>query len=58
MAIENVDRIPPQVALLNEIDGRRRSMAVIASGMGPVLDMLREYIVTTEARIAQLEAPK
>lgn len=48
-------RVPPAVALLQEIQKRRASPAVAVSGLGPVLDVLAAYIVTTEARLAALE---
>ena len=55
--IERIDpkRLPPATALRQEIEKHRRSVMVAASGMGPVLDMLDAYIVTTEARIEKLE---
>lgn len=48
-------RVPPAAALVAEIDKRRSTAAVQFSGLAPVLDMLRAYIVGTEARISQLE---
>lgn len=56
MAIETVARVPPGAALVNEIDRRRASAVVQAAGLGPVLEMLRAYIVATESRLAALEA--
>jgi hypothetical protein len=55
MAIEKVDRVPPHVAIRQEIAKHRRSMMVAASGLAPVLEMLDAYIVSTEARLAALE---
>lgn len=55
MAIEQVVKVPPVVALLNEIDARRRSVAVLAAGLGPTLEMLRAYVVETDARLSELE---
>lgn len=56
--IEKTPRVPPHVALLQEIEARRSSFAVQASGLAPVLDMLSAYIVATEARLKALEQPK
>jgi len=50
--------IPPAVALLQEIQKRRSSPAVVVSGLGPVLDVLAAYIVKTEGRLAALEKGK
>jgi len=58
MSIERVQRVPPHVALLNEIDSRRKSVAVLATGLGPVLEVLRAYIVSTEARLEAVERGK
>jgi hypothetical protein len=58
MAITNVtgQRVPPAAALVAEIDRRRNDGMVKLSGMGPVLDMLRAYIVQTDARLSDVEA--
>jgi hypothetical protein len=55
MAIEKLDRVPPHVAIQQEIAKHRRSMMVAASGMGPLLDILDAYITRTEARLALIE---
>lgn len=54
MTIENVQRVPPHVAIRQEIEKRRRSPLVAASGFAGTLGMLDAYIVTTESRLADL----
>jgi hypothetical protein len=56
MASEKVERVPPAVALRQEIAKHRRSMMVAASGMGPVLEILDAYIVSTEGQLRELRA--
>lgn len=58
MAIEQVDRLPPHVALRAEIAKHRRSMMVAASGMGPVLEILDAYVASTESRFEALESAR
>lgn len=58
MAIERVQRVPPHVALLNEIDSRRKSLPVMAAGLAPLLEVVRAYIVSTEARLEAVEKTK
>lgn len=53
--MEPAPRVPPHVALLNEIAKRRTSLAVQASGLAPVLEMLNAYITATESRLSELE---
>lgn len=48
-------RVPPHVALRQEIAKRRNSASVALGGLGPVLDMLDAYIAATDARVAALE---
>lgn len=55
MAIEQVDRVPPHVAIRQEIAKHRRSPVVKVGGFGSVLEMLDAYVVATEARIEALE---
>ncbi len=56
MASERVDRVPPAVALRQEIAKHRRSVMVAASGMGPVLEILDAYIGEQDAHRAQVAA--
>ena len=55
MAFEKVERVPPHVAIRQEIEKQRRSLMVAASGLGPVLDLLDAYVASTEARMSALE---
>lgn len=54
MAIEKVERVPPHVAIRQEIEKRSRSPLIAASGFAGTLGMLDAYIVSTEARFATL----
>lgn len=56
MAIETSARLPPHVAIRQEIQKRRSSPAVQLSGLTPVLDMLDAYIVATSAELHDLRA--
>lgn len=58
MAIEQVQRLPPGVALLNELDARLRSLPFYAQQYRPLLETCRAYIAETNGRLDALEARK
>jgi hypothetical protein len=55
MGIEVVTgRVPPDIALRQEIAKRRTSAAVVMSGMGPVLDILDAYVAAIGSEMRDL----
>lgn len=56
MAFESVQRVPPHVAIRQEIAKHRKSVMVAAAGLGPLLEVLDAYLVTVESRLATLES--
>lgn len=58
MAIETSPRVPPSVALRQEIERQRRTLPFFAQAYRPVLDLLDAYVAETDARIAALEGQR
>lgn len=48
------ERPPPAAALRQLIAEKRRSVTVLAAGLGPVLDVLDAYVVATQCELFEL----
>jgi hypothetical protein len=58
MTMASDNKQPAAAAIRAEIARHRKSVMVLASGAGPLLDLLERFVSEVDARIARLEGQK